>query len=1639
MAYGFNAAIDGMIEASESVGMRVSIMSEAGKMKTVWLHGAPEGRYSFGNEVDSLSKYFYIEGRNGKWYACCNEPAVFTDREGKTSSIAELYDQCLLPVGHLKTGCLIYAEAFSHSSSVFHNYQVKREADISIGRTDDNDIAYRTAYVSKYHAIIRLDRQGWTVRDYGNDGHGSVNGVFVNGERIPDNGRGIKTASLKVGDTVDIMCARIIIGIGFISVNVDDNRIRVTSDKLKQVSSTDLMGFLDVPHNDKRNADLFNRLPRSRTALELSKIEIKAPPMSLNSNNIPMLLRMGGSMVMSSTSMLAGNFTMMISSVLFPILTQRYTDKQRKDYEIRRTSRYKEYLNTKSVEIQREAGQERFTLCENYPELSAVLKYAEDGRKLWERRKTDDDFLSLRLGSGRLPLLAPFEYPPRDFEMDEDPLLEEMYALAEAPIYLEHAPVMNSFVENFVCGVLGQREIVLSFVKGLIMQLAMLHSYDEVKLVFLSSYGELEKLEFVRYLPHIWNDQKDFRFLAVNAGEAYQISEYLGNEIGEDIVKQRELKQILKNRPYYVVVALDKRVFDSMEVLKDVMQADQNCGVSVLAVFDDLPKECIKIFDLKPSGRHSVVYLKQIDKENDTFQSDRYDSETAFQAMRSISNINLRMVSQAYSLPKSISFLEMYGVGRVEDLNVQKRWRDSDSEKSLSVPVGVDTSGALFTLDLHEKFQGPHGLVAGMTGSGKSEFIITYILSLAVNFHPDDVAFVLIDYKGGGLAGAFEDPDRGIHLPHLAGTITNLDGPSIQRSLMSIQSELKRRQKIFNEAKSRFNEGTMDIYSYQKLYHTQKKSRQNAERQWNNAPWETEDAMEPLPHLLIISDEFAELKKQEPEFMEQLISAARIGRSLGVHLVLATQKPAGVVDDQIWSNTKFRVCLRVQDRGDSFDMLKRPEAAELRDTGRFYLQVGYNEYFALGQSAYCGGDYIPQDEVVVQKDDVIQVVDSVGQNIAKRRPASDRAESEQKQIMAIVRHLMDVADEEQIKPRPLWTKALDKQIFLADLIEGYRIVRSGNVEAVIGLVDDPSSQRQFPLTMDFLHSRNLLIAGESGSGKTTMLQTILYHVATNYSPEDVNFYILDFSSRNLGVFRNLPHCGAFLTDEDEDKLDQMFALIRELIDERRKLFAEAEVSSFEAYREIAPLPLILFIIDNVSFFEELEGSYQRNNVLGDLMRGGVGYGIKTIYTISQINDCPMRLRREAGNKIALRARDRYAYSDILDSRCLYEPVDTPGRGICVIEDACYEFQTALANDAGSEKQRIAQIRMDLERFSRNDAPSYVKKLTDRKGKAKERKPAAEGEYETFCEDFPPERIPLGYYIGNQERKVAVPLQQLHSVSLYFGNSGGILPVMRNLLYAFQREKSDVVIVRRTGQSVFTEDTEYLQDVLSGDSVRILDSTIPDIQGLTDRIYEVWQKNRTFCSAYCQEHHLDDWKAPEAVRQWRKYVRENSRPLMVVFESLYDTMLALDTPSAAGLMACFPAVRGFNIYPWGLFYPDDEERVERSLYPYGKTEEAQAKESREIVNRRASMLQITVPLRREFNPDEFALLFGGQFHKQNVIAGESLPEVWASVRKPCSPEKINRLLLHYHGKVQDLLMPCGDFMSIAGELDDQEII
>ena len=575
-----------------------------------------------------------------------------------------------------------------------------------------------------------------------------------------------------------------------------------------------------------------------------------------------------------------------------------------------------------------------------------------------------------------------------------------------------------------------------------------------------------------------------------------------------------------------------------------------------------------------------------------------------------------------------------------------------------------------------------------MTGSGKSEFIITYILSLAVNYHPDEVAFILIDYKGGGLTGAFQDDDRGVKLPHLAGTITNLDGAAVKRSLISIQSELRRRQAIFNEARKISNEGTMDIYKYQQLYRDKV-------------------VTEPVPHLFIISDEFAELKTQQPEFMEQLISAARIGRSLGVHLILATQKPSGVVDDQIWSNSKFRVCLKVQERADSQDMIKCPDAAELSQTGRFYLQVGFNELFALGQSAWCGAEYIPTETVEKTVDSSVQVIDNLGRVLMNVKPNKKKVAqgSKLKQIVAIVKYLSDLATEEKIDVRPLWLDPIPERILIDEIEAKYAQKSSGTVlNPVVGEYDDPFNQKQGVLTVPFSAEGNCLIYGATGNGKSTFLTGICYSLIKNHTPDEVNVYIMDFGSETLKMFEKAPHVGGVIVSSDEEKTLNFLKMLKTEMENRRNLFSEygGDYASY-CRNSGKTVPNIVVLVNNYSGFAEQYEDLQELFYL--VSRDGVKYGIYFAVTAVSTNAVRYKTQQNFKTLLTMQLNDPLDYPIIVGKTDGLIPSKFKGRGL-VAMDRVYEFQTARCTDLDDVQDFVRGYCAEL----REKATSFAKPI-----------------------------------------------------------------------------------------------------------------------------------------------------------------------------------------------------------------------------------------------------------------------------------------------------------------------------------------
>lgn len=1241
--------------------MIVTIISKE-RISSVSLPQKAAGQYWLYDESkDTPERLISIEGINSEWVLKANRQVKLIDNKGNTLKNTIIYPLCIyvLLKGESER-IFVFTEPITEDRQIFTKYLINRNIDLSIGRSEQSDICFDNKVVSANHATLSYKEGGWYLRD-----EKSANGTFVNEKRITK-------ADLTVGDSIFVMGLKIVIGKNFIAINNPDGKVRIT-EKLEKFVSQEVQPVDEDEEYELAGQKYFYRSPRFKRDIETATFKIDAPPTSPVAEEMPWLLVMGSSMAMGMmslvmlisavvamniTSMVMGG-SMLVGTLLLPTITKRYERSRKHKKEALRQKKYREYLDRITVQINEVCRQQEEILNENnitIQECESRIKEVQ--RNLWERTMGQNDFLKVRVGHGDGLLDAEFSYQERKFSIDDDNLQEELYSLCEKPKALHNIPITYSLFDNHISGIIGERKQVVNFAKGLIIQLAALYSYDEVKFVFLYDCKENDDFEFVKWLPHVWNDDNKFRFVATNANEAKEMSAFLENVIAARLeINESDMDDV---SPYYVIFSMSKPLALHAEMIKKILAKKENIHMSIITLYDELkslPKECTMVVEL--TGESGRLFDKDdITGQSIEFVPDIYLSQDPLDLSVQLSNTSLDTLATNFKLPSTITFLEMFGVGKVEHLNSLTRWKENDPTKTLEAAVGVDTFGEIFKLDLHEKFHGPHGLVAGMTGSGKSEFIITYILSLAVNYHPNEVAFILIDYKGGGMAKSFEN------LPHTAGIITNLDGAAIKRSLVSIESELKRRQAIFAEASKKVGVSNIDIYKYQKLYREGSVS-------------------EPLQHLFIISDEFAELKTQQPEFMAQLVSAARIGRSLGVHLILATQKPSGVVDDQIWSNSKFRVCLKVQERADSMDMLKRPDAAELTDTGRFYLQVGYNELFELGQSAWAGASYYPSDKVQKEKDNSVVVIDTNGHPVKEVKIDRKRAQfaNAKKQLDVITDYLRGIADEEGIQIRPLWLEPIPAVILLDEVKKKYKTESvKFKLNPVIGEYDDPAQQRQCVLRLPISDEGNVVVYGVASSGKTSFLNAMLYSLLHEHTTDEVNVYILDFASETLRAFSKAPHVGDVILSYEAEKVSNLFKMLQRETERRKKLFADFG-GDYSSYIRTSgkTLPSIVVVINNFAAFTEIYE--EKEEAVSFLSREGTKYGIYFVLTALGTGAVRFRLLQNFRQLLVLQLNDESDYSMVVGKTDGLFPSKFKGRGL-VKRDGLYEFQIASLTDGG---------------------------------------------------------------------------------------------------------------------------------------------------------------------------------------------------------------------------------------------------------------------------------------------------------------------------------------------------------------------
>ncbi len=812
------------------------------------------------NVSGKTEKLLSISPDNGSWtlncgsksYICVtnNSDKVRTYRiDGKLNAIS-------ICIRQTQEKVTVLFEDDSAENVMFHKYVLS--GDITIGADEGNDdICFKTNLIMGHSAEIKYHGEWFEYIEKNPSAY-----TFINGARI-------QRKDLKPGDLIYIMGFSIIVGKGILALN-NIGKTLVHSMSLKKFdyplkNNEPIIKFFDEGKQDR----YFSISPRFINEIVPMDISVEDPPQINSYNTRPAFLQLGPSFTMGAASAVTAAFTiingvndgrgltsvlpslvmsasMMMSAMVWPVIAKAYESAHNRKLDKDIKTKYIQYLEDIRKQITDELDNQSKALTINFPSLDEISTIAAHRtERLWERSVSHSDFLEISLGKGDADAIGEVNFQKEKLETHADILRKEMEKLRDEPRVMHDTPIVISLKKHRAIGVVGILEKRANLVRSIVMQIVGMHSYNDVNLAVIYNSEEEEYWEYMKWYPHTWNSRHDTRYIASGAEELKIISASLEQALAGNSDNDEQNS----SAKHYVIICTSYELYQKTNLITHIINSGEKSKFSVVLAFDsitNLPKECDAIITV---DRNSDIHFTANDKVI-AFEPLSVDNIDFRQNAVSLANITLNSAENKFKLPNMLTFLEMYGVSKIEELNCLSRWHESNPVMTLAAPIGVDSRGDTFFLDLHQRMHGPHGLIAGTTGSGKSEFIMTYILSLALNYSPEDVSFLLIDYKGGGMSDAFKE------LPHIAGIITNLDGAAVNRCLISIDSEINRRERMFAEAGKKFGTTINDIYTYQGLC-----------REDNSLP--------KLQHLFIISDEFAELKKQQPDFMDTLLLSGR--------------------------------------------------------------------------------------------------------------------------------------------------------------------------------------------------------------------------------------------------------------------------------------------------------------------------------------------------------------------------------------------------------------------------------------------------------------------------------------------------------------------------------------------------------------------------------------------------------------------------------------------------------------------------------------------------------------------------------------------------------------------------------------------
>ncbi len=1265
------------------------------------------GQYSVEYTTDNgtVMPLVRINAKDDKWFISENKSVQIS---GANKAMQDGYGEYELKENSLlylrkdnKENMILMVEPESANRKRYQLYKVPAGGMIDVGQSEYNQIQFLNQYINenRHLRICYSEDIPECVKSCeeeissGRNNPSYINNAIIDGE-----------VKAKVGDVIFLFGMKIVLGKGFIAVNDPEGLSKV------HLQKKDIDRFVPLAI-DEEQVDIFqpfSSAPRARKEFVHRNFKIENPPEGLTEEDTPWIVMLGPSLTMAMGSVFSSVITinnivassgsidsalpslvtsivMVLGSAVWPIVGRRVQHRSHVRRAVIASDDYEDYLKKLQSEIDAAVDLQKEILKENNPLLTECINtILNESGNLWERSQRHKDFLDVMIGFGDVPLDADFSYPERGYHSEISQSAKDMYDLVAKNHVVQDVPISLPLRNAGIVGIVGDRADVIGFTKALLIELTAMHNYEDLKIIFIYNEKEREKWEFVKWIPHLWNDERSVRYLANDPDEVKVLSDYISNL--RSVQQHNSGKK--NDGPYYLIIAADKTLAERAQAIKELYQSPEEYNMTMITLYDErqyLPKACSYVIDLihdserrRNPDKYRNIAATLADYNDITGnrvicrERIHYD-ENPENIFIKMANIHLDSPTSAKQLPSQYTFMEMFEVGKPEHLDLLRRWRENSAVDTLAAPIGIDADGYYINLDIHEKAHGPHGVIAGMTGSGKSEFIISYIASLAINYSPEDVAFVLIDFKGGGMADIFKN------LPHTAGLITNLDGNELRRSFLAIEHELEKRQKLFKEISEQKKISNIDIYKYQKL------------RREDNS-------LKPLPHLILISDEFAELKQQHADFMGQLIRIARIGRSLGVHLILATQKPDGVVDDQIKSNIRFKVCLKVQDKSDSQGMIGRPDATLITNAGRFYFQVGNDEVFEYGQSPWSGALYEPMDHVQKNVCDYIEVLNEQGFVICRESVPKGKRPTNvpEKQIDALVEFISEVAEQNNLNAEKLWLSPLEAP---KDEKKKTTVYETNIVpyvlNPIVGKYDDLLEQKHLDLTIPFTTQGNALLYGASGSGKLEFVNRTLVSIMEHHSPEEVKFFLCDYDSGSLAAFEDSSYTDTFVGAGDRAAVEEMLdGLVYEMIDRREKMRRFGGDYQTFIKSSTKKLPNIVLVIHNFQNLSDTDPEARQKII--QIAREGTKYGLYLLMTGTSANSIPYSMQPLFKNIYTLRQNADDQYREIVGKTEGIVPEQYKGRGLVRANGTVCEFQTKLVfEDADNVYEAIQMYCKEL--------------------------------------------------------------------------------------------------------------------------------------------------------------------------------------------------------------------------------------------------------------------------------------------------------------------------------------------------------